>query len=358
MRLLTVVGARPQFIKAGPVSRAIAATDGALTEFLVHTGQHYDDNMSQVFFDELSLPEPDVNLGIGPGPHGQQTGRMLEALEGVMVDRQPDAVLVYGDTNSTLAGAVAAAKLAIPLGHVEAGMRSHVRSMPEEINRVVADHVSTWLFCSSSGAVEHLAHEGLRAGVHEVGDVMRDALDFYRTGAQDADYLAPFGVEPGGYDLLTVHRAGNTVDAGPLFGVLDTLAARARPTLFPVHPRTRPLLDAWGGGQGAVRMVDPVSYRTMLALMANAGYVLTDSGGMQKEAYWLGVPCITLRAETEWVETLAGGWNRLAPMDARAVTEALAAVEAAPPDPAARTDLYGNGHAAEQIVDVLLAGAP
>lgn len=355
MRILTVVGARPQFIKSGPVSRALRETGGAVTEFVVHTGQHYDYGMSQTFFDELELRAPDVNLGIGSAGHGAQTGRMLEALEAVLLAQQPDAVLVYGDTNSTLAGALAAAKLLIPVGHVEAGLRSYNRRMPEEINRVLADRLSAWCFCPTQTAVDNLAGEGITAGVHVVGDVMYDALQHYREAADDAAALAEVGVQPRGYDLLTIHRAENTADAAPLRALLDALGKGDRPTLFPVHPRTRNLLGEAARDTGTLRLLEPVSYRTMLALEANARLILTDSGGVQKEAYWLRVPCVTLRAETEWVETLDGGWNRLSAFEPAAVLSAIAAVEATEPDASHHRTVYGDGHAAEGIVRVLRA---
>ena len=353
MRIITVVGARPQFIKSGPVSRAIRATNGAVTEYLVHTGQHYDDNMSRTFFEQLALREPDVNLGIGSAAHGAQTGRMLEALDAVLAEQPADAVLVYGDTNSTLVGALAAAQRRIPVAHVEAGLRSFNRDMPEELNRAVADRVSTWCFCPTDTAVRNLANEGITDGVHLVGDVMYDALQTYRGAADDAPVLAELGLEPHGYDLLTVHRAENTVQPEPLVALLHALGATGRTTVFPVHPRTRQLLEG-ATVPDAVRLVEPVSYLTMLALEANARTVLTDSGGVQKEAYWLRVPCVTLREETEWVETLEGGWNRLAGFDPPRVEAALAAVSAAAPDEVQAHPDLGDGHAAALVLDRLV----
>ena len=353
MRVVSVVGARPQFIKVGPVSRALCAAGGGVAEYLVHTGQHYDTAMSHAFFEELALPRPDVNLEISSGPHGAQTGRMLEALEQTLLNQQPDVVLVYGDTNSTLAGALAAAKLHIPVAHVEAGLRSFNRRMPEETNRLVADHLSTWCFCPTQAAVENLAREGITAGVHLVGDVMYDAIQQYRHAADDAPVLAGLGVQPRGYDVLTIHRAENTEDAAPLRAVLHALAERERPTLFPVHPRTRKLLGDLPDAHGSVRLLEPVPYLTMLALQANARLVFTDSGGMQKEAYWLRVPCLTLRTETEWVETLEGGWNRLVAFEPDALRESIAAVEHHAPDPAAHREAYGDGHAAASIARLL-----
>ncbi|MGA4577384.1 non-hydrolyzing UDP-N-acetylglucosamine 2-epimerase [Limisphaera sp. VF-2] len=336
MKIVSIVGARPQFIKAWPVSRALR--QAGHTEILVHTGQHYDDAMSRVFFEELGLPEPDVNLGIGSGSHGEQTGRMLVALEPVLLQHRPDWVLVYGDTNSTLAGALAAAKLHLPLAHVEAGLRSFNKRMPEEINRVLTDHCSDLLFCPTQTAVENLAREGITRGVHLVGDVMHEALlEARQIAAQRSRILDQLGLEPRSYFLVTVHRAENTDEPTRLAGIWSALTelARERPVLFPVHPRTRKVLTRLGLSEelahlrepdcadgdlpvvrpvpGAdLRLLPPLGYLDMLRLTESARVILTDSGGLQKEAWWLGVPCVTLRDETEWVETLAHGANVLA----------------------------------------------
>ena len=361
MKLVTVVGARPQFVKAATLSRAIARHNAerpgaAVLEKIVHTGQHYDANMSDVFFAELGIPAPAFHLGIGSGPHGAQTGRMLEAIEAVILDEKPDAVLVYGDTNSTLAAAVAAAKLHVPVAHVEAGLRSFNRRMPEETNRVLTDHVSRWLFCPTRTAVENLAREGLSAGVENVGDVMYDGMLHYRARADDKA-LAQAGVEAGRYVLATVHRAENTDDRVRLRGVLESLgeaAAKLGRVVLALHPRTRArlIVEAIEVPPG-VHVIEPVPYLEMIALLAHARAVMTDSGGVQKEAFFLEVPCITLRDETEWVETAECDANHVVGADpgrARTSIDALAAGRWKP-DFSARP--YGSGHAAEAIVAAL-----
>lgn len=311
--LLTVVGARPQFIKAAAVSRAIAA-HGGLAESIVHTGQHFDGNMSDVFFDELSIPKPAYNLSINSGPHGAMTGRMLEALERVMIEAKPEGVLVYGDTNSTLAGALAAAKLAIPVFHVEAGLRSFLHSQPEEINRVLTDRLSALLFCPSRVAVEHLAREGLTRGVLDAGDVMREvaALTSDQVRGDDA-VLRRIGIEDGRYMLATLHRQETTDDPVVLARAVAYLRTQAAdlPLVMPVHPRTSKAFERHGIDVGWLRLVPPLGYRDMTRVLMGARLVLTDSGGLQKEAYWHRVPCVTLRETTEWEETIAAGWNRL-----------------------------------------------
>lgn len=311
--IVTIVGARPQFIKAATISRQLAR-EAALDEIMVHTGQHFDDNMSQVFFDELDIPAPAYNLDISGGGHGRMTGHMLEAIEQVLQDTTPACVLVYGDTNSTLAGALAAAKLHIPVAHVEAGLRSFNKRMPEEINRVLTDHVSDLLFCPTQVSVDNLAAEGISRGVHFVGDVMYDATLFAkeRAAARSA-IIEEFALTPGAFTLCTVHRAENTDDPDRLQAVCDFIEARARerPVVFPVHPRTAQALDEAGRTLQNVRTVAPLGYLDMHRLLSEAALVLTDSGGLQKEAYFHRVPCVTLRDETEWVETVEAGWNRL-----------------------------------------------
>jgi len=350
MRVLTVVGARPQFIKAAAFSRVVRERH---TEILVHTGQHYDASMSDVFFDELSLPRPDHHLGVGSGSHGAQTAQMLERLEAVMQREAPDIVVVYGDTNSTLAGALAAAKLGIAVAHVEAGLRSYVRDMPEEINRVVADRVSTYLFAPTRNAVENLAREGITSGVTMTGDIMYDALLQHAAVAQEQSHiLRDLLLAPAGYVLATIHRAANTDDPRRLAEIFDALALLHEPVIVPLHPRTRAALMGTDiEVEPPVRIIDPVGYLDMLVLERNARAVLTDSGGVQKEAYLLGVPCVTLRNETEWVETLAGGWNVLAGADAERI---LAAAKR--PRPAGEPPpVFGDGHAAEKMVAALEA---
>ena len=361
MTVMTVVGARPQFVKAAAIFRAFeraGSAEGALLiqHRLVHTGQHYDPNMSDVFFRELDLPSPDHELGVGSGPHGAQTGRMLEAAEAVMRHDRPDVVLVVGDTNSTLAGALASAKLGIPVAHVEAGLRSYRRDMPEEINRVLTDHVSTLLLCPSDVAVANLRKEGIEQGVHAVGDVMLDVLSrFVPAPAERVRVLEELGLRPGGFALATIHRAENTDDRVRLMSVLASLervASLGLPVVFPAHPRARHSLDDVRAPQG-VRIIPPASYLQMLALEASAKAILTDSGGVQKEAYWLGVPCITLRDETEWTETVDLGWNTVAGCDPEAIATAMARDQPT----GQRPPVYGDGHAAERIVDTLVAYA-
>lgn len=348
VRFLTVLGARPQFIKAARLSAALRRR---FDEVIVHTGQHYDHQMSAVFFEQLGIPAPDHHLGVGSGPHGAQTGAMLTRLEAVMEREQPDVVLVYGDTNSTLAGALAAAKLQIPLAHVEAGLRSFNRAMPEEINRVVTDHLSTWLFAPSAGAERQLAAEGVCSGVHVVGDIMLDAvLQHAEHARQTSPYPQAANVCAGRFYLCTVHRAENTDEPARLRGILDGLARLDQPVVLPLHPRTRKRLVEFGVTPGPnVRVIEPVGYLDMLQLERSASTILTDSGGVQKEAYYLEVPCVTLREETEWRETIDLGWNLLAGTDPDAI---IAAVEHHRQSRRPHPPLYGTGDAAGHIVRV------
>jgi UDP-N-acetylglucosamine 2-epimerase len=349
VKVVTVVGARPQFIKAAALSRLLRQDH---TEVLVHTGQHYDDNMSAVFFDELAIPTPEVSLGAGSGTHASQTGAMLIGLEQVLLAEKPDWTLVYGDTNSTLAGALAAAKLNLPVAHVEAGLRSFNRAMPEEINRVLTDHVSACLLCPSQTAVENLAAEGLRRGVHLVGDVMADAQAFAAKQARRrSEVLLTLGLQPREYLLSTVHRAENTDNAARLLAILTALARLDEPVILPIHPRTRAALDRCGFTTGPnIRLIDPVGYLDMVQLEQSARLILTDSGGIQKEAYWLGVPCVTLRDETEWVETVALGWNVLAGADPDRIVQCVRSLR----PPTERPPLYGgDGRAAERCLRIL-----
>lgn len=359
LTVLGIVGARPQFIKMAAILRALdaatARSRGSALEIatrLLHTGQHYDDALSDVFFRELDLPHPDHELGVGSGPHGAQTGRMLEGVEEVILATRPDIVMVLGDTNSTLAGALASAKLGIPVAHVEAGLRSHRPDMAEEINRVLTDHVSSLLFCPSDVAVANLRREGVDRGVHQVGDVMLEVLSRHLPApAERRGILDGLGINDPSFFLATVHRAENTDDRARFASImssLDRVASSGTPVVFPVHPRTRRAM-ARGRRARGVRLLAPVSYRQMLALEASATGILTDSGGVQKEAYWLGVPCVTLRDETEWVETVELGWNILAGSDPDAVVAAALRPLPAGPHP----PVYGDERAPDRIVGVL-----
>jgi UDP-GlcNAc3NAcA epimerase len=349
MKIVTIVGARPQFIKAAALSRELRKRH---TECLVHTGQHYDYSMSGVFFDGLGLPQPEVNLGVGSGPHGAQTGAMLRGLEEVIVEQRPNWVLVYGDTNSTLAGALAASKLHVPLVHVESGLRSFNRRMPEEINRVVADHLSEMLLCPSTTAVQNLAREGITQSVHLVGDVMLDVLNWARNRAGESvdALLTRLGVQERRFVVVTVHRSENTDDPARLSGILNALEQVDEDVVFPIHPRARKAVQEQALQVGPrVRLTEPLGYLEMVALTMAARLVLTDSGGLQKEAYWLGIPCITLRDETEWVETVDAGWNFLAGADSARIVGAVRSFR----PPSSRAALYGDGQVAARSVDLL-----
>jgi UDP-GlcNAc3NAcA epimerase len=350
MKILSIVGARPQFVKAAPVGRALDRA--GITEILLHTGQHYDPAMSAVFFEQLGIRHPHYNLDVGSGSHAAQTAAMLLGIEDVLLKEHPAAVLIYGDTNSTLAGAIAAAKLHFSVAHVEAGLRSFNREMPEEINRVVADALSSLLFCPTETAAHNLEREGIASGVHIVGDVMYDAVLWAagRTGKGTPEVVSRLGVTPGEYLLATVHRASNTDDPANLAAIVAALSNSGETVVFPVHPRTRKAISSSGIVMGGnVMPIEPVSYLDMIALEKHARAILTDSGGVQKEALWLGVPCITLRDETEWVETVESGWNTLAGADTGRILAALrhARPHGAPPQP------YGDGHAADRIAEIL-----
>lgn len=339
--MLTVVGARPQFVKAASISRATAVRDD-IREILLHTGQHFDPAMSRVFFDELGIPAPRINLGIHGGRHGAMTGRMLAGIEEAILTERPDIVLVLGDTNSTLAGALAAAKLHVPVAHLEAGLRSFNRAMPEEINRVLTDHLSALLLCPTETAVTNLRNEGIVTSVHHIGDVMCDATLFAAAQARSSNVLARLGLVERRYAIATVHRAENTDMRDRLVAILGFLKERARETtvVLPLHPRTVTQIARWGLDLDPLVTCEPLGYLDMHRLLQSSVAVYTDSGGLQKEAYFHRVPCVTLRRETEWVETVAAGWNRL--WDG--------------PDYAPRRDItaYGDGHAAEKALDLIV----
>lgn len=348
MKILTVVGARPQFVKAAAVSRILRERH---TEVMVHTGQHYDERMSEVFFRELGIPEPDYNLGVGSAGHSVQTGEMLIRMEPVFEKEKPDWVLVYGDTNSTLAGALVASKLHIPVAHVEAGLRSFNREMPEEINRVLTDHVSDLLFCPAQKAVDNLKLEGVTSGVHVVGDVMYDAVLRHSESAEKkSTILSSLNLESKKYLLATVHRASNVDETQTLLNILETFAMLGETVVLPVHPRTRKAIQVAGFKPGEnIKLIDPVGYLDMLWLEKNARLILTDSGGVQKEAYWFETPCVTLREETEWVETVEAGWNVVVGTQRERIINAVRNVST----PDARPNLFGDGDASQKIVRLL-----
>ena len=353
MRIVSLVGNRPQFVKAAPLCIALRAQG---EEILVHSGQHYDPELADLFFDELGIPSPDHALDVGPGTPVHQIAIMMERFEHVVRDEKPDAVLVYGDTTTTLAGALVAAKCGIPLAHVEAGLRSFDKTMPEEQNRVVTDHLSDVLLCPTRQAVDNLAAEGITRGVHLVGDVMLDAGRMFAPLAEHRGAPAAHGLEPGGYLLVTIHRAAATDTPEALDAMVQVLASLGRPAIFPVHPRTRAKLQA-GGRWDALQdvpgliLAPPVGYLDFTSLLMGAQAVVTDSGGVQKEAYFHGVPCVTLRDTTEWVETVEGGFNTLTGMDPAKVQAALAGLSM----PAERPPYYGDGHAADAIARAVVA---
>jgi UDP-N-acetylglucosamine 2-epimerase (non-hydrolysing) len=349
MKIISIVGARPQFIKCAPLSKELRKTN---EEKILNTGQHYDLEMSEIFFKELNIPHPDYNLGIGSGTHGEQTGKMLIEIEKILTHEKPDLLLVYGDTNSTIAGAMAASKMGIRVAHVESGLRSFDRSMPEEINRILTDHISNLLFCPTPQAVINLKNEGIVSGVHMVGDVMQDALLIYSAAAEKVSYiLTKLDLNVNEYFVITVHRPGNTDNKDNLRSIIEALKTLKRKVVFPVHPRTEKYLKEYGFWEkmpSNVIMIKPLGYLDMLHLMNNADKILTDSGGIQKEAYMLGKPCITLRENTEWVETVDAGWNVLVGADMEKIMKAV--VDQRVPD--GRPLLYGE-NVCEQIAGII-----
>jgi UDP-N-acetylglucosamine 2-epimerase len=361
VKVATIVGARPQFIKAAPVSRAIQKHNQdksapQIAEVLVHTGQHYDHGMSQVFFEELGIRKPEVSLGVGSGPHGWQTGQMLMRIEEVLLAEKPDWVMVYGDTNSTLAGALAGSKLNIPVAHVEAGLRSFNRKMPEETNRVLADHCSNLVFCPTRTAVDNLAREGIAHGVHLVGDTMYDAvLQYSEIAERYSTILQDLKLKSEEYLLATVHRPYNTDIPDNLKSILTAFIEIGEPIIFPIHPRTRQEIAAFDGFFKSqiincnVQFIDPVGYLDMLVLEQHARLILTDSGGVQKEAYFLGVPCVTLRPETEWIETVEAGWNVVVGSERSLIVQKALDMKA----PKTKRGAFGDGRAGERILHVL-----
>jgi len=349
MKIISIVGARPQFIKCAPLSNELRKTN---EEKIVNTGQHYDLEMSEIFFKELNIPHPDYNLGIGSGTHGEQTGRMLIEIEKILMHEKPDLVLVYGDTNSTIAGALAASKIGIRVAHVEAGLRSFDRSMPEEINRILTDHISSLLFCPTPQAVTKITLEGIVSGVYMVGDVMQDALLIYSAAAgKVSNIIRKLDLNVNEYFVITVHRPGNTDNKENLRSIIEALKRLERKVVFPVHPRTEKYLKEYGFWEkmpSNVIMIKPLGYPDMLHLMNNADKILTDSGGIQKEACMLGKPCITLRDNTEWVETVDAGWNVLVGADMEKIVDAVNHFKFSK----SRIPLYGE-NASKKIVEII-----
>jgi UDP-GlcNAc3NAcA epimerase len=349
MKIITVLGARPQFIKAAPVSRELRKKH---TELIIHTGQHYDANMSDIFFEELHIPKPDFHLGIGSGSHGKQTGEMLAEIEKIILEEKPDYLLVYGDTNSTLAGALAAAKLHVPVIHIEAGLRSFNKKMPEEINRIMTDHVSEYLFCPTDTAIENLTNENITRNVINVGDVMYDAVEYNRQLAEEkSTVLADNELTSKDFYLITVHRAENTDDPEKMKNILDAFAKTEGTKVWPIHPRTKHKLESIGFDLVSVpglKVIEPVGYLDMLTLEYHSKKILTDSGGVQKEAYFMEVPCVTLREQTEWVETLEGDANILVGTDVGKILDAVQKDV----NPSYKP-VFGDGKASEKIVDIL-----
>lgn len=358
IKIISIAGTRPQFVKAAVISRSIAnynKNKGRARKFrhiILHTGQHYDTGMSDIFFRQLNIPRPAYNLGVGSGSHGTQTGRMLEGIEKVLLKEKPGIVLNYGDTNSALAGTLAAVKLSIPVGHIEAGLRSYNRKMPEEINRILIDHVSDLLFCPTENAVETLRKEGVSKGVYNTGDVMYEAVKLYINIAQkNSDPLSKLKLLPKRYYLVTVHRQYNTDDRKKLRDIMSALCRLDLPVVFPVHPRTQKYISGMvlPDKKEKVITINPVSYFDMLVLEKNAKVILTDSGGVQKEAYFFSVPCVTLRSETEWIETVEEGWNAVVGTDRKRIFSETLNFHA----PRRQKMAFGNGRAGEKIIKII-----
>ncbi|MFT4414434.1 non-hydrolyzing UDP-N-acetylglucosamine 2-epimerase [Fredinandcohnia humi] len=349
MKFVTVIGARPQFIKAAPVSRELRKEH---EELIVHTGQHYDANMSDIFFEELHIPKPDFNLHVGSASHGKQTGEMLAQIEEILLSEKPDYLLVYGDTNSTLAGALAAAKLHIPVVHIEAGLRSFNKKMPEEINRIMTDHVSEYLFCPTDTAIENLHNENIHHNVINVGDVMFDAVEYNKKLANESSkILEEHGLTSKEFHLITIHRAENTDDQGKMKEILGAFSQIEEVKVWPIHPRTKHKLEGYGINLDSIpnlKIIEPVGYLDMLTLESNAKKIITDSGGVQKEAYFMQVPCVTVREQTEWVETLESEANILVGTDQQKIVEAVKK-EVSP----TYKQVFGDGKASVKIVEAI-----
>lgn len=348
MKIITIVGARPQFIKAAPVSKTLRTEH---EEIIIHTGQHYDANMSDIFFNELKIPRPDYNLEIGSGSHGMMTGRMLEKLEEIYLKEKPDFVLVYGDTNSTLAGALAASKLLIPVIHIEAGLRSFNKAMPEEQNRILTDHISDLLLVPTEDAIKNLTNEGIKKGIHNVGDVMYDAVLMFKEIAKSkSGLLKELDVNSGEYILTTIHRAENTNDINRLRNMIEALNESGEKIILPLHPRTKKFIEGYGlNFNENIKVIDPIGYLEMLMLEENSKMIVTDSGGVQKEAYFMGKPCITMRDETEWVETVACGWNVVVGTDKSKILDNIRNFKPTRIQQA----IFGDGNAAQKILNII-----
>lgn len=348
MKILTVIGARPQFIKAAAVSNIIRKEH---EEILVHTGQHYDENMSKIFFEELNIPKPDYNLGIGSGGHGKQTGTMLIELEELYIKEKPDMVLVYGDTNSTLAGALCASKLLIPVAHIEAGLRSFNMNMPEEQNRILTDHISKYLFVPTTSATKNLSNEGVTSGVYNVGDVMYDAtLNFSKLSKEKSEIMTKLNLKEEEFILATIHRAENTNDINKLRNIIEALNESGEQIILPLHPRTKKYMDDYNlSFNKNIKIIDPVGYLEMISLEMHCRKIITDSGGVQKEAFFMNKPCITMRDETEWVETVENGWNIVVGTDKAKILDGI--LNFVPNK--AKQNIFGDGHAAEKILKII-----